>query len=215
MGKEGMRDRAAAVVIFTLASILLLSGLWCIYLSSTVVVRDEPKLFLQKNVGLRVDLKRMTYRFSVEDRDKLRILLHGVRYSDSINLTVAPPVTNYSGPIYATEDNDSIISFPPLFAPLVPRIYIYLLDPYDRVIWCEEGVSHAVYSVELASGEYAIVLVNPNEFDVWCFVSLTVKGDVQFRPLEPVGSLLILIALPIFGLGVWASGLLTMQKKKK
>ena len=184
--RASMTRKTGGVLVLTLASIVLLTGVWCVYLSPTSTV-SKTKLFLQDYVLLK-GTKNVTnsdlvigslrrFPIPVEDRDRL-----------TIQATTNP---RFEMP-----------------APSgTPFFHIYLRNPQGYVIRFEEWIRQSWYDIKLASGEYVVEIVNPNEFDIWCFVTFTVTGDVEYRPLESVGSWLALVSLPIFGSGLWATGM--------
>ena len=178
-----MRIVAVALVF---ASILLLSGAWCVYFSPVSTVQ-ETKLLREHFTELEGtelggnDYSSVTYPVDVEDRDVVTIQLNRVGTD-----------------IYLSSHEESIVLH-------VRGVNIYLKDPDGHVIWSDEHTLHAAYSIQLASGQYTIEIGNPGELGVNCFVTFTVDGYVDYRPLEPVGSLLILVSLPVFCLGAAAS----------
>ena len=65
----------------TLASVLLLSGLWCIYLSPVSTAREQTKQFIQDSVTLNENWDIVTYTVTVEDTDRLTITLHRTEFA--------------------------------------------------------------------------------------------------------------------------------------
>lgn len=175
-----------ATVVLVFASILLLSGAWCIYLSPVSTVQ-ETKLLREYFTGLEgTELggdgySSVTYPVDVEDRDVVTIRLDRVGTD-----------------IYVSSHEEYIVLD-------VPGVNIYLKDPDGHVIWSDEHTLHAAYSIQLASGQYTIEIANPSERYISCSHAFTVDGFVDYRPLEPVGSLLIPASLPVFCLGAAAS----------
>jgi len=177
--------KTGGVVALTLASVLFLSGVWCIFLSPLSTI-DKTKLFFQQNLLLETN-GRWLYPIWIDDGDTLSIRVERVQ-------------------IWGPFLNDSIV------VPL-PVVSVYLVDLVNHSIWSEEYAYDAYHSAQLASGKYQVEIVNPHsEVDKRCFVTFTVTGDVEYRPLEPLGQLMILVSLPIFGLGIWASGIFAIKK---
>ncbi len=83
-----------------------------------------------------------------------------------------------------------------------------IYDPDNGVVWSEVNTTYAhFHSKTVKSGLYRIEVLNPSLEAIECYVQIRLSAEVTYRPLEPVGSWLILMSLPVFGLGVWASGL--------
>ena len=175
-----------ATVALMFASILLLSGAWCIYLSPVSTVQ-ETKLLREHFTELEGtklggnNYSSVTYPVDVEDRDSVTIRLDRVGTD-----------------IYLSSHEESIVLD-------VLGVDIYLKDPDGHVIWSDEHTLHAAYSIQLASGQYTIEIANPSERGVSCSLTFTIDGYLDYRPLEPAGSLLILISLPVLCLGAAAS----------
>ena len=219
--------KTGGVIALTLASILLLSGIWCIYLSP-VSTRSETKLFFQENLLLETNA-RWFYPIWIDDGDTLsirieRVQIWGPFLNDFIEIIVKESVPSI--PINMekafdnellesiSEENVTLIDDGDTLAPL-PVVSVYLFDTMNYSIWSEEYAYRAYHSAQLASGKYLVEIVNPHwEVEERCFVTFTVTGDVEYRPLEPFGQLMILVSLPIFGLGIWASGVLTLIQKR-
>ena len=92
---------------------------------------------------------------------------------------------------------------------------LYVYDPDGEIFQSETNTTYAHFSMKaLKSGQYRIEVRNPNQSTVECNVQTTVSAKVTHRPLEPLGQWLSLMSLPIFGLGIWASGLFTIMRKR-
>jgi hypothetical protein len=92
---------------------------------------------------------------------------------------------------------------------------VYIYDPDAYIVWSETNVTHSYFNIKaLKSGLYKLVVQNPNPHDVGCYIGITVSAKVTHRPLEPLGQWLSLISLPIFGLGIWASGVFAIMRKR-
>ena len=93
-------------------------------------------------------------------------------------------------------------------ATVTPLVHVYL-HHLGYVIWNEEYTRHTWFSMDLASGHYILEIVNAANFDVRVFFTISVSGNVDYRPLQPFGSWLILVSWPVFALGFWVSGVLS------
>jgi len=92
------------------------------------------------------------------------------------------------------------------------RIY----DANNNVVWSEANTTYSKYFNirALNSGVYKVEVQNLNRETIEVYVQITISAKVTFRPLDPLGQWLSLISLPIFGLGVWASGLFAARQRK-
>ena len=90
------------------------------------------------------------------------------------------------------------------------KVFSLLIYDRDRsVVWSEMNTTFGYFRAEtLKSGLYRVEVQNLNQEAFECYVQVTLSVEVTYRPLEPLGSWLILMSLPVFGLGVWASGFL-------
>jgi len=180
-----MTLRTGGAVALTLASILLLTGLWSMFLSPVVTYQETKDSFYN---SVSIDgLKAWGYTFTVQDGDIIGGSVGGIRVDE---------VPDTAGKTFNL------------------RIY----DPSDNIIWSETNTTYSKYFniKAVRSGIYRAEVRNPNREDIECYVQVTISAKVTYRPLEPLGQWLSLISLPVFGLGIWASGLFTiMQKKEK
>jgi hypothetical protein len=91
------------------------------------------------------------------------------------------------------------------------RIY----DSDNDVLWSKSRVSYAYFNLKAPkTGDYRIEVQNPNKDVIEVNVQVTIRGEITHRPLNPAGQWLSLISLPIFGLGIWSSGLLRQRKTR-
>lgn len=183
-----------ATVVLMFASILLLSGAWCIYLSPVSTVQETKLLreYFTELEGTELggdDYSNVTYSVDVEDRDVVTIRLDRVG-------------TN----IYVSSHVEYIVLD-------VPGVNICVKDPDGHVIWSDEHTLQTAYSAQLASGQYTIEIANPSERYVSCSLTFMVDGFADYRPLEPVGSLFVFASLPVFCLGAAAS--IARRKRKE
>ena len=173
-----MTMRTGGAIALTLASIILLSGLWCMVLSPTMTYSEtKDSFYRQLSIG---GLESWSYPINVQVDDTLMTYVDGIR------------VYNDSGRIFS----------------------LYVYGPDGDTVWSEINTTYAHFDMKaLKSGQYRIEVRNPNQSTVGCNVQVTVSAEVTHRPLEPLGQWLSLISLPIFGLGMWASGLFTIMRK--
>lgn len=174
--------RASGAVALTLASILLLSGLWCMFLSPTTTYSDTKESFYRRvSIG---GLENWSYSINIREGETLSGSVDGVRA--------------FNGPTNA----------------LGKTFSVYVHDPDGNIVWSETNITYTHFNIAaLKSGLYRVEVQNPNEDSIECYMHIAVSVEVTYRPLEPVGQLLSLISLPIFGLGIWASGALAAIQK--
>lgn len=92
---------------------------------------------------------------------------------------------------------------------------VYVFDPEDEVIWQDLNVTDSHLRTEaLMSGTYEVKVENLSPNTITCPIYMNRTVRVTIRPLEAAGQWLSLISLPIFGLGIWASGIHTTIRKK-
>lgn len=169
--KKAITFNTGGAIAIALASILLLSGVWCIFLSPTTTY-TETKESYSRSLSLE-GYEAWNREFSLEANDVI---------DGSINLR------------FDMLQNDSQV------------FSVYLYDPNDNLLFSDIHVSYSYFNVKvLESGGYLVVIenINPEKIDVYLYISAYEK--LTIRPLEPVGTWLTLISLPIFGLGIWIS----------
>ena len=234
--------RTGGALALTLASVLFLSGVWCIFLSPVSTI-NKTKQFFQDRTTLEMQTSpeglpqpgyHAEFTIRIEEGDTLTIQVHSVSFAGpylNSSIQVTPGICEKEeSPIDIEEGNASeslepdstgitAVPYPSVniengtvIAPSpVASITIYLKDLSRRQIWSEHKIDHTVFSIQLVSGYYIVELFNPHaDINVECFWTYTVTGDVEYRPLQPVGSLLILVSLPIFGYGFWTR----LEKKR-
>jgi len=167
-------------VTLTLASILLLSGLWCILLSPMATYPETKDSFYQ-SVSIN-GLGNWSYSLSVQE-------------GDTLTVSVSPEI----------RDADA--------SAKTCKMYIY--DPDGITVWLETTATYPYANIKaLKTGVYRVEAVNPNQEAISCFMQITLSRGVTYRPLEPLGEWLSLISLPIFGLGIWTSGILGILQRR-
>lgn len=171
------------VIALTLASMMLLSGLWCMFLSPTVTYSETKDSVYR---SLTIDGKESwTYTFSANAGDFIE---------GSVNSMI----------IY----NMSEKTLQDVFS-------VYTYNPLGAVIWSEVNVTGAYFSLKAStSGDYETRVYNPSTQPIRCNFSMSIRTTVTYRTLEPFGSWLSLVSLPVFGLGMWGSGLYRSKSKE-
>ena len=92
----------------------------------------------------------------------------------------------------------------------------YIFDPEGELIWQDLNITYTFFHTKaLKSGTYKAKIKNLSSNTITCLISIGRTIRVTIRPLEPAGQWLFLISLPIFGLGIWASGIYRVVWKRK
>lgn len=175
--------RTGGALALTLASILLLSGAWCVFLSPTTT-HQETKESLNRQISIN-GLDSWSYSFTAREGDTLSVSVDGIRA--------------YNG--------DAMV--------LVKAFNFYVYTYEGEAVWSETNITDSYFSISLLkSGLYKVEAENPHSHMIRCYLQLSVSEEVTYRPLEPVGQWLSLISLPVFGLGLWTSQILTTLQKR-
>ncbi len=173
--------KVGGAITLTLASIILLSGFWCMFLSPTASYSHMKDSFYRQ-VSV-TGSGEWIYSFDVERKNIL---------SGSINF--AGSSLNVGG-----------------------IVNVSVIDPDGEVVWFEKLSSKSAYVYfnlkALKSGVYQVRISNLIGEDVPLIVQVKVYEKVAYRPLEPLGQWLSLISLPIFGLGIWASDVISALRR--
>lgn len=175
--------KTGGAVTLTLASILFLSGVWCMVLSPIVTYPETEDHHSLITID---DFSSWSYPINVREGDILIVdfslcqpFLNGTMFPESqlcVNVWIFNPETN----IVWSEMNTTHTFF---------------------------------RMKALGSGTYRVEVQNANPVPLQASLHVTVDTYVTIRPLESFGSWLALISLPTFGLGIWASGLLQELKE--
>ena len=170
------REMVGAIAL-TLASVILISGVWCMALSPTADYTQFKD--------------RYEYSLSIRGLES-RSVTFTAEKGETLDIIVGLALRIMKGEAFN----------------------IYVFDPGGEVIWQKLNVTDSHFRTEaLKSGTYRVKVKNlsPNTITCPIYISRTLK--VTVRPLEPAGQWLSLISLPIFGLGIWASGIHTTIRK--
>ncbi len=172
--------KTGGAVTLTLASVLLLSGLWCMGLSPTATYPETKDSYYQ---SVSIDgLGNWSYSLSVEEGDTLMV-------------SASPEIRDLNASAKAC------------------RVYVY--DSDGVAVWSETTATYAYANIKtMKTGVYKVETANPDREAISYFVQITLSREVTYRPLEPLGQWLSLISLPIFGLGIWSSGMLEIVQKR-
>lgn len=163
--------RTGGVLAITFASILLLSGIWCVFLSPATSYTETKESFSQ-TVSVAGN-ETWSRAFNLEINDFL--------------------AGSVDGKPLETQPTQQ------------PRFNIHIYDPNDNIVFSDVNVTYSYFNIEaLQVGRYLFSVENPNPEKIDVYLHVSVRGKVTIRPLEPVGTWLSLISIPIFGLGVWA-----------
>ncbi|KPV65220.1 MAG: hypothetical protein AOA65_0370 [Candidatus Bathyarchaeota archaeon BA1] len=129
--------KTGGVVALTLASIILLSGLWCMFLTPTVTYSETKESFYRR---ISIDgLGAWSYPVSVQEGDTL---FGSVEYI----------IKAYEGPPLP----------PPLSSVRTFNVRVY--DPDDNIVWSETNVTYAYFNVKSSkSGVIKVEVRNPNQ----------------------------------------------------
>jgi hypothetical protein len=189
-GGQTMSRQTGGAVALTVATILLLSGAWCIFLSPEVTQTEWPDSFYNE-VSI-VGQSNWSYPIDAVEEDRI---------DGSVNMQI----------VYydeaTTRNMVSVINNTPTF-----NIFIY--DPDGKVVWSQINVTYTYFNIKaIYTGIYEIEVFNPSLETIQCYVQFSVRRMIVVRPLESFGQWLLLVSLPVYGLGTWATGLLSKKKK--
>jgi Na+-transporting NADH:ubiquinone oxidoreductase subunit NqrC len=194
-GKSGGAQVLGALTL-TSASIILISGIWCYYLSPTV---EYTKTIERYEYMLHIEgLETKSVTFPAREGEMITVTV-GMR----VPFKIPPPPIDANVPI-------EIVEMP---RKMPPHFDIQVFDPDGGLIWQDLNVTHSHFrSKALKSGNYKIEVRNLGTeiITVPLYIRRTIK--LVTRPLEPGGQWLSLISLPIFGFGIW---MILVEKRKK
>lgn len=188
-GGQTISRRTGGALALTVALIILVSGLWCVYLSPTLTYTEYKESFYRE--------------ISVEGQSSWSYAVDVLK-EDTMDGSVSLYVVIYDrSPIVDKNFTDQTFS-------------LFIYDPDGEIVWSQINVTYSYFTVKaLKTGVHEIEVYNPNVEPIRGYVSFNVQGKVTVRPLEPLGQLMSLISLPIFGLGFWASGIYTVLRKRE
>jgi len=188
-GGQTISRRTGGALALTVALIILVSGLWCVYLSPTLTYTEYKESFYRE--------------ISVEGQSSWSYAVDVLK-EDTMDGSVSLYVVIYDrSPIVDKNFTDQTFS-------------LFIYDPDGEIVWSQINVTYSYFTIKaLKTGVHEIEVYNPNVEPIRGYVSFNVQGKVTVRPLEPLGQLMSLISLPIFGLGFWASGIYTVLRKRE
>ena len=185
-GQMISRETSGALAL-TMALIILISGLWCIFLSPMVTYTEYRDSIYRE--------------ISVEGQSSWSYVFDALE-GDTMDGSVSSIVI-FEDQYFALVNQTS------------PTFSLFIYDPDGEVVWSQINVTYSYFTVKaLETGIYEIEVYNPNVETIHGYVSLYIQGKVTLRPLEPLGQWLSLISLPIFGFGFWATGIYSTLRKK-
>ncbi len=183
---------ASGAIALTVAAVILLSGVWSMWLSPTYDVKKNelmPMWIFRGEIisggpfGLGPH-SFVTYHFDVEQGQWIQIRMSPAGYIKGVRTTGGELVTGagvsvYDMSVYASN-----------------RSLIFTITNVSKALIVEP-----LYVAE--SGIMAVEVSNPASNEVMLVLEVRDIDSITTRPLEPIGRLLMLISIPIFGLGVW------------
>ena len=183
---------SGGAVTLTLASMLLLSGLWCMLLSPTTSYSRYTYNW-RDSVTIPSALN-WTYYFEIQEGDTLTVVI------DYIKVNIPEPTR--PPPVFP---NMTIIVSEIVLIPIrLQTVCIYNSTGELVYEWPASG-GFSQSDIELAPDRYTIVFRNHITYPIEVHAHISVRRRIVYRSLEPVGQWLSLISLPVFGLGIWAS----------
>ncbi len=177
-------------VTVTIASMVLLSGLWCAALSPTrteykydTVVNSNPLIGSQGTWVASINLGQGdTMSGSIGAGQPLPGLLEPLPEK-------APPI----------DQELKIVTIQSFFS-------VSINDPTGAVVWSVENVTYATFNIKAPkSGVYTSKIHNPQSYRLTVYITVSRVSETVYRPLQPLGEWLSLVSLPVIGLGVWAA----------
>lgn len=188
-GGQTISRRTGGALALTVALIILVSGLWCVYLSPTITY-TEYKDSLYREISVE---GQSSWSYAVD-------VLKGDTMDGSVSLYV---VIYDRSPVVDKNFTDQTFS-------------LFIYDPDGEIVWSQINVTYSYFTVKaLKTGVHEIEVYNPNVEPIRGYVSFNIQGKVTVRPLEPLGQLMSLISLPIIGFGFWASGIYAVLRKRE
>ena len=182
--------KTGGALALTVAMIILISGLWCVFLSPTVT--------------------------STEYRDSLYVdisIAGQSSWSYALDVLKGDTIDGSVSSFFEETVKDLRVS---LINNTSQTFSLFVHDPDGEVVWSKINATHSYFTVRaLKTGIYEIEVYNPNVETMYYYVSIYVQGKVILRPLEPLGQWLSLISLPIFGFGFWATGIYPATRKRR
>jgi len=175
---------ASGAITLTIAAVILLSGVWCNWISPTYDTRKYEEIAVR---SLLIEpLGTVTQTFEAEKGQEIEVNI------------------DFTGPV-------RVIQVPGRFEePIFPIFSVKIYDPSGRLIWAQINVTKGFFMQPTSvkeSGTYRIEVSNHQKEVVSLTMRVQDRAKITVRPLEPLGQWLTLISIPIFGLGVWFSRL--------
>jgi len=173
--------KTGGAVALTVAWMVLLSGLWCMFLSPTATYTETKESFYNR-IPIS-GLRGWSYLLSVKQGDSL------IGSIDIFRIQTEPT-------------SEKAFSW-------------HVYDPDSNLLRSEINSTYAVFNVNaLKSGLYKVEILNQRHQSIECYVQISVNSKLEYRPLDALGQWLSLVSLPLFGLGIWTSGLLSALRRE-
>ena len=172
------RETSGAIAL-TIAAIILLSGIWCMWLSPTVDTRKYDEIATRSLVV--EPLGTVANTFEAEKGQEIEVNI------------------DFTGPV-------RVISVPgEVEQPIYPIFSVDIYDPAGKLVWTQTNTTRVFMSSTpvTETGIYRVEVGNPREEAVSLTMRVQDRTKMTIRPLEPIGQWLSLISIPIFALGVW------------
>ena len=164
--------RERGILALTIASILILAGIWCIYLSppNYYIPRGDPRdiIVWEDSFGRRIEAKtNITYTFQAEPSQYILII-------------------------------PSLYSIVPKPGWIYPYYFIY--DSKNNLLAMRQGDSWIWFNPP-KKDQYKLIIHNPHNVKLYIGTTIE-SHKYNYRPLASIGYLLILLSLPIYGYGL-------------
>jgi len=186
-------SQVIGALTLTIASIILLSGIWCYYLSPTV---DRTKI-----------IDSYEYHLAIE-KYASRSITFPVEKGETVTIRVLKKLPPHPLPSPYDSINRTSIE-----AKVIEKFNVKIFDPDGQIISQELNVEHAYFRINaLKSGTYKVEIENLTPITITVPIHVTRSIKMTIRPLEPTGQWLSLISLPIFAFGIW---MFIVERRKK
>jgi len=200
-------SQVIGALTLTIASIILLSGIWCYYLSPTV---DRTKV-----------IDSYKYHLAIEKYTS-RSITFPVEKGETITITVRAPVVKIPPRYESTMHGVDYYYLVPsehlnrtsitVKVMVIEKFNVKIFDPDGELISQELNVEHAHFRIKaLKSGTYKVEIENLVGLTITVPVHIIRTIKTTIRPLEPGGQWLSIISLPIFAFGIW---MIIVERKK-
>ncbi|MEM4311890.1 MAG: hypothetical protein QXX95_05820 [Nitrososphaerales archaeon] len=184
MKRPSSKESSGAIAL-TIASVILLSGFWSIWLSLTYDTRRYDEVAFRSIILEPLSSQTITFEAKKGQEIEIKIYYVGtervIPKPGIVVKTLTPPTL------------------------IFPSFSVKIYDPSNKLVWAQANVTSLSYTHPPVSdsGTFRIEVNNPQEELLSLNIRVQDRSKLTVRPLEPLGHWLILISLPVFGLGVW------------